>query len=85
MRSRLNVDTNADYEFPDAVKSFIAEFEPREDIKDLRDIISWNEKHAAQALPEREYHDFPQLPVQGTATLAHTKQHTRPKPSSMQA
>ena len=40
-----------DYEFPQEVARFISNFEPDVTLKNLKDVVEWNEKHADTALP----------------------------------
>ena len=52
-REREPADHLADYEFPSMLEEFISNFHASPDVKNLRDIIAWNEMHSAEALPER--------------------------------
>lgn len=48
-------DNPSDYEFPSMIREFLGNFEIKQDLRNLEDIVAWNEGHADRALPAREY------------------------------
>lgn len=51
----MTLTKTADHEFPREVEKFIKEnFEPSPALRNLADVIAWNEEHSEQALPERK-------------------------------
>lgn len=61
-------DIMADHEFRNNIKEFIsANFEEDPKLTNLADIIIWNEEHAQEAMPAREFFPLPSMFLRRTA------------------
>jgi len=78
-RARHITDRPKDHEFPHNVDEFIACFHGDDEIRNLQDIVGWNERNSDIAMPERK--SLAHLHIRG---LSNPAQHTRARPSSSQ-